>query len=255
MFFLFSAFFGKLRLSDGRFVSVEKLKIFRKTTHKQHFFKDDEEDVVHLYCWYRWTEVLVLDTFNHLIKVFSGCAQSSTASHVVEHQLSLQHNIVRAYRMRVSQPVNLCVHARGHVTVFIQHLVFFAEILSLSVAPNLWSAQRSGVFNAFLCFCIFLPKIWVFKILVHAIEIVTGYRSWFIFFVIIFPDRYAWFSLAEFRFSWVDSFSATPRSLRIWAPVPSSKTGCARHSLRNCVDHLAALSHVCATLWSEPGLW
>jgi len=31
--------------------------------------------------------------------------------------------------MRVSQPVNLCVRARGHVTVFIQNFVLLAEIL------------------------------------------------------------------------------------------------------------------------------
>ena len=31
---------------------------------------------------------------------------------------------------------------------------------------------------------------------------------------------------AEFHFSWVYTFSATPRSLRIWAPVPPRETGC-----------------------------
>ena len=31
---------------------------------------------------------------------------------------------------------------------------------------------------------------------------------------------------AEFHFSWVYTFSATPRSLRIWAPVPTRETGC-----------------------------
>jgi len=31
---------------------------------------------------------------------------------------------------------------------------------------------------------------------------------------------------AEFHFSWVYTFSATPRSLRIWAPVPLRETGC-----------------------------
>ena len=31
---------------------------------------------------------------------------------------------------------------------------------------------------------------------------------------------------AEFHFSWVYTFSATPRSLRIWAPGPSRETGC-----------------------------
>ena len=47
---------------------------------------------------------------------------------------------------------------------------------------------------------------------------------------------------AEFHFSWVYAFYATPRSLRIWAPVPPRETGC--DTLRNCVDHLAALSHI-----------
>jgi len=53
----------------------------------------------------------------------SGCTQSNTASHVVERRLSLQHNILCVYRMRVSQPVNLCVRAHDHVTVFIQNFV------------------------------------------------------------------------------------------------------------------------------------
>jgi len=31
---------------------------------------------------------------------------------------------------------------------------------------------------------------------------------------------------AEFHFSWICTFSATQRSLRIWAPVPPRETGC-----------------------------
>jgi len=46
--------------------------------------------------------------------------QSNIASHVLERQLWLRHNTLCAYRMRV----NLCVRTRGHVTVFIEHLIF-----------------------------------------------------------------------------------------------------------------------------------
>ena len=42
--------------------------------------------------------------------------------HVVEHQLSLRHNTVCAYLMRVSQSVNSCAHTRGHVTLEIFYL-------------------------------------------------------------------------------------------------------------------------------------
>jgi len=52
-----------------------------------------------------------------------AAAQSNIVSRVVERKLSLRHNTVCAYRMRVSQTVDLC--ERGHVTVF--HLVFLAS--------------------------------------------------------------------------------------------------------------------------------
>ena len=35
--------------------------------------------------------------------------------------------------MGVSQPANMCLRARGLITVFIQHLMIHAEILSLPV--------------------------------------------------------------------------------------------------------------------------
>ena len=70
------------------------------------------------------------------------------------------------------------------------------------------------------------------------------------------PARYerVMTSRAEFQFSWVYTFSATPRSLRIRAPVPPRETGCDQHSLRNCVDHLAALSHIGCTIRWKLGL-
>ena len=53
-------------------------------------------------------------------------------------------------------------------------------------------------------------------------------------------------------FSYVYTFSAMCTSLRIWAPHPP-KVG-TQHPMRNCVGHLAALSHVYATpSWLETG--
>jgi len=36
---------------------------------------------------------------------------------------------------------------------------------------------------------------------------------------------------AEFLSSWLYAISATPRSLRIWAPDPPRESGCDQHSL------------------------
>jgi len=58
---------------------------------------------------------------------------------------------------------------------------------------------------------------------------------------------------AEFHFSWVYTFSATPRSLRIWATHHRERPVATQHPLRNCVDHLAAPSHTCATWRVETG--
>jgi len=52
-------------------------------------------------------------------RMSSGCAQCNTAYQVVKCRLStMAHHTACAYRMCVSQPVNLCVRARGHVTAF-----------------------------------------------------------------------------------------------------------------------------------------
>ena len=61
---------------------------------------------------------------------------------------------------------------------------------------------------------------------------------------------------AEFRFSWVYTFSDTPRSLWIWATHPPRETSCelaTQHPLHNCVDHLAAPSHIYAPPRVETG--
>ena len=58
---------------------------------------------------------------------------------------------------------------------------------------------------------------------------------------------------AEFHFSWLYTFSATPRSLRIWATHPPRETSCDPAPLRNCVDHLAAPSHIYAPPRVETG--
>ena len=59
---------------------------------------------------------------------------------------------------------------------------------------------------------------------------------------------------AEFHFSWLYTFSATPRSLRIWATHPPRERPLAtQHLLRNCVDHLAAPSHIYAPPRVETG--
>ena len=64
---------------------------------------------------------------------------------------------------------------------------------------------------------------------------------------------------AEFHFSWAYTFSATPRSLRIWATHPPRETGCdpAPPAQLNCVAHLprllwvlAAPSHILCTTTS-----
>jgi len=47
---------------------------------------------------------------------------------LTERQLPLRHNTVWAFPIRVSQPIHFCVRACGHVTVFIQHLVYLTEI-------------------------------------------------------------------------------------------------------------------------------
>jgi len=59
---------------------------------------------------------------------------------------------------------------------------------------------------------------------------------------------------AVFHFSWVYTFSVTPRSLRICAPFHRERPVVTQHSLRNCVDHLAALSHTGYTIRCKFGL-
>ena len=49
---------------------------------------------------------------------------------------------------------------------------------------------------------------------------------------------------AEFCFSWVYTFSAMPRPCGPEHLIHRERPLATQHSLRNCADHLAALSHV-----------
>ena len=53
---------------------------------------------------------------------------------------------------------------------------------------------------------------------------------------------------AEFHFSWVYNFSATPRSLRIWATHPPRETGCdPEPPAQLCWSSSSSFPHICAT--------
>ena len=53
---------------------------------------------------------------------------------------------------------------------------------------------------------------------------------------------------AEFHFSWVYTFSATPRSLRIWATHPLRETGCDPASpAQLCWSSSSSFPHICTT--------
>jgi len=53
---------------------------------------------------------------------------------------------------------------------------------------------------------------------------------------------------AEFHFSWVYTFSATPRSLRIWATHPPRETGCDPAPLAQlCWSSSSSFPHICTT--------
>ena len=53
---------------------------------------------------------------------------------------------------------------------------------------------------------------------------------------------------AEFHFSWVYTFSATPRSLRIWATHPPRETGCdPAPPAQLCWSSSSSFPHICTT--------
>jgi len=53
---------------------------------------------------------------------------------------------------------------------------------------------------------------------------------------------------AEFHFSWVYAFSATPRSLRIWATHPPRETGCdPTPPAQLCWSSSSSFPHICTT--------
>ena len=52
----------------------------------------------------------------------------------------------------------------------------------------------------------------------------------------------------EFHFSWVYAFSATPRSLRIWATHPPRETGCdPAPPAQLCWSSSSSIPHICTT--------
>ena len=52
----------------------------------------------------------------------------------------------------------------------------------------------------------------------------------------------------EFHFSWVYTFSSTPRSLRIWATHPPRETVCdAAPSAQLCWSSISSFPHICTT--------
>ena len=53
---------------------------------------------------------------------------------------------------------------------------------------------------------------------------------------------------AEFHFSWVYTFSAKPRSLRIWATHPPRETGCdPAPPVQLCWSSSSSFPHICTT--------
>ena len=53
---------------------------------------------------------------------------------------------------------------------------------------------------------------------------------------------------AEFHFSWVYTFSATPRSLRIWTTHPPRETGCdPAPPAQLCWSSSSSFPHICTT--------
>jgi len=59
---------------------------------------------------------------------------------------------------------------------------------------------------------------------------------------------------AEFHCSWVYTFSATSQILADLSTCSTERPVATQHFLRNCVDRLAALSHIGYTIRSNFGL-